>query len=126
MNNNDQNPGRTSILIYVIATAGCFLIVGWLVTLMVKKTAPKPMGTDRGAERQKTLADIRASETQILKNYEWQDQAKGLIRLPIERAMELTVHEWKNPAAARSNLIASSQKASAVPPKPPEKPNQYE
>jgi len=51
---------------------------------------------------------------------------KGIVRLPIQRAVELTLQEWQNPAAARSNLISRVDKATAVPPKAPEKPNPFE
>ena len=53
----------------------------------------------------------------------WRDQGKGIVRIPLERALELTLTEWKNPAAARTNLIARAEKAFA---KPPEKPNPFE
>ena len=40
--------------------------------------------------------------------------------------MELTLQEWKDPVAGRSNLIARVEKATAPAPKPPEKPSIYE
>jgi len=39
------------------------------------------------------MADIRAlreQETETLENYGWVDRAHGVVRIPIERAMELT------------------------------------
>jgi hypothetical protein len=48
------------------------------------------------------------------------------VRLKIERAMELTIEEYKNPSAARTGLIARAEKAAAAPPKPPEVPGKYE
>jgi hypothetical protein len=41
--------------------------------------------------------------------------------------MMLVEREWaQNPAAARSNLIARVEKATAAPPKAPEKPSPFE
>jgi hypothetical protein len=37
--------------------------------------------------------------------------------------MEITLQEWQNPQAARSNLMARVEKATA---KAPEKPSQFE
>ena len=38
------------------------------------------------------------------------------MRIPIDRAVELSLKLWQDPAAARSNLIARVEKATAVPP----------
>lgn len=99
-----------------VGILGAFLVMVWVVWLMRQYTRPHEAGNNRVAERRKALADIRAEEAQSLHIYAWQDQAKGLIRLPVDRAMELLVQEWQDPAAGRSNLLARAQKASAPPP----------
>src|ERR1700691_2188855 len=35
------------------------------------------------------LQEMRAAEDQVLHNYRWLDQANGIVRLPIDRAMDL-------------------------------------
>jgi len=113
----------------VVAIAGTFLIVAALVYVMRKYTQPAPLGEARIQERKKALADVQAASAEALNNYGWQDQGKGLVRLKIAEAMRLTVQEYQNPAAARSNLIARADNAFAPPPAPPkvpEKPNQFE
>ena len=37
------------------------------------------------------LQEMRAAEEQVLHNYAWLDQENGIVRLPIDRAMELIV-----------------------------------
>ena len=103
---------------YGIAIVGSFLIVAGLVWVMYHFTRPEPLGEDRAAIRRKALKELRASNEDILNshNYVWQDQAKGMVRLPIDQAMALTLRLWQNPAAARTNLIARVEKATAVPP----------
>ena len=103
---------------YVIAVLGAFLIVAGLVWVMVQYTRPEPLGEDRAAARRKALAELKASNEDVLNNpnYVWENPAKGIVRLPISRAMELSFELWQNPAAARSNLIARVEKATAVPP----------
>jgi hypothetical protein len=49
-----------------------------------------------------------------------------MVRLPIDRAMEITIREYQNPLAARSNLVATANHLAAPPPKAPEQPSQYE
>ena len=120
---SDQ-PNRSTGL-YVVAIVGTFLIVAALVWVMQRYTQPAPVNQARVAERKKFLAEIRAAEADALNNYGWVDQAKGLVRLPVGRAMEITLDEWKNPALAHSNMAARAEKAYA-PPATPAAPNPFE
>jgi len=113
-------------LVTFLGILGSFLVVVALVWAMKYYTKPAPLNTARVEERKKALVDLRAEDARGLSTYEVTDAGKGLVRLKIERAMELTLEEYKNPAAARTNLIARAEKAAAAPPKPPEKPNQFE
>ncbi len=102
------------------------LIFAALVWKMQQYTTPAPVGAERAAERAKALADLRAAEADALNNVGWVDPTKGLVRLPIAEALKLTEREWQNPAQARSNLFARVEKATALPPKAPEKPSAFE
>lgn len=124
MNNTECKKCKCALNALVII--GVFLIVGWLVRMMIQYTSPAPVGAERAAERRKNLAEQRAMETQVLNNYAWQDQTKGIVRLPINRAMELVQQEWQNPAQGRTELLSRVDKATAVPPKAPEKPSPFE
>jgi hypothetical protein len=123
---SDQPPRERTGLAYAIGILGCFLIVAALVWAMRHYTQPLPLAQERVAVRKKALAEVRAAEADQLNNYGFVDQAKGVVRLPIAEAMNLTLREWQNPPAARSNLIARVEKATAAPPKAPEKPNPFE
>ena len=109
-------------LAYLIGILGSLLIVGLLSWAIYSYTQPPPLGEPRAAVRSKALAEIRASEKDALENIGWADPAKGLVRLRIEDAMKLVEREWKNPAAARSNLIARVEKANPAPAPPPPSP----
>jgi|SRR5581483_9708257 len=47
------------------------------------------------ASRKKALADLRAEQTKLAESYSWIDQPAGVVRLPIERAMELTAQQYR-------------------------------
>jgi hypothetical protein len=127
LNTQPEKKCNYGIFAYAIAVVGSFLIVAGLAWVMYHFTRPEPLGEDRAALRRKNLAELRAANAEILNNYAWQDQGKGVVRLPIDQAMKIAESEWRvNPAAARSNLIARVEKATAVPPKAPEKPSQFE
>jgi len=111
---------------YAIAVLGAFLIVGALVWAMKYYTTPPSIVAERAALRTKNLTELRAAEEQAMENYGWVDQPKGIVRLTVDRAVELTVAAWQNPAEARKDLIAREEKATYVPPKAPEKPSAFE
>jgi len=104
---------------------GAFLFAAFV--LAVKRSIPVPaIDADRAAERVKDLAQIRATEAQALANPGWIDPSRGIVRLPIDIAMQLAAQEWRNPAEARTNLIAREEKATAPLPVVPAKPNAFE
>jgi hypothetical protein len=124
---NDQPPTRPGTAPYAIGILGAFLIVAALAWAIHRYAPAPPLGEDRAAFRAKALADLRAAEAEALTTPAWLDQPKGIVRLPIEQAMALVQRDWgRNPAAARSNLIARVEKATALPPKAPQKPSAYE
>ncbi len=121
-----SGPCKSGLCAYIVAVIGAFLIMAGLVWMMRSYTRPEPLGEDRAALRRKSLAELRAANTEALTSYGWQDQTRGVVRLPIAEAMKLVERQWQNPAAARSNLIARVEKATAPLPKVPEKPSQFE
>jgi hypothetical protein len=122
-----RTESRVTTTVYFLAALGSLLIVAGLAWLLYYRTRPETLNQARIQERIKNLHDITTTSAEALNNYGWQDQSKGLVRIPITNAMEWTVRLWKDPAAARSNLLARVDKANPAPPPPaPPKPNQYE
>jgi len=112
--------------IYFVAILGTFFIVAFLIWATKQYTQPAAISANRAKERAEQLQSVREAAAPLLNDYAWQDQEKGFVRVPIERAMELTVKEWKNPTEARATLIARMQEATALPPPPPEEPSEFE
>ena len=46
--------------------------------------------------RKARLVQIHANETEMLNNYSWVDQSAGVVRVPVDRAIELVVAEQRN------------------------------
>lgn len=124
MNGNEAT--KSAPWTYVAAIVGSLLVLWILVAAMQSYMAPEPLGATRGAEREKFLRDLRAGEEEILKNYAWQDQEKGFVRVPIDRAMEWAIQEFKNPAAAQAMMKERAEELFYVPPPPPEQPSVFE
>lgn len=126
MNYDDQQCCSRGFWVYAFTGLGTFLIMGLLVWAMIRYTMPPPVGAARAEERQQTLAEINAAEAEASKGYVWQDREKGFVRLPVDRAMQLMLQEWQNPKQARAQLLERVEKATYVPPPPPEQPSEFE
>lgn len=55
----------------------------------------------RAALRTKNLAELQAADHASLTTYGWTDRAKGIVRIPVDRAIELVIPEL-NARAPRS------------------------
>src|SRR6202011_68692 len=67
----------------------------------------------RADARVKKLKDARDEETTALTSYAWIDKNKGTVRLPIDRAMELTVADLANKKPAPAYAIAAPESSAA-------------
>jgi hypothetical protein len=123
---NGNAPNRSAPITYLLAIVGALLMVLVLVLTMKHYTRPTALGQERAAERLQFLAELRQAEAKILFEYAWQDQVKGLVRMPVSNAMDLVVREYQDPAAARNRMIERVDKATALPPPPPEEPSPFE
>jgi len=109
-------------IVFVVA---CFLFVA--LTAIVKFSVPVPaIDADRAAVRSKDLAEIRAAEATALATPGWVDKDRGIVRLPIDDAMQIYEQAAQNPAAARADLMARAKKAVAPLPKKAAAPNPFE
>jgi len=109
----------------IIFVGACLLFVALVV--VVKLAVPVPaINADRAAVRSKALAEIRAAEMTALETAGWADKDRGIVRLPIETALQVYEQAAQNPAAARADLIARAAKAAAPLPKTEPKPSAFE
>ena len=116
-----------TVAVYFVGIGGSLLLMAGMVGLMRHYAKTPPASATRAEERRKALNDVLHATKTELEQYGIIDPAKGLIRLPIDRAMELVIAGSKDPAAFRSNLLARVDKANPPPPpKPPEQPSQFE
>ena len=113
-NVNQVNRASSAATGFIIASL-IFAVLALAVKLAVK---PPAIDADRDVVRAKALAEIRAAEDKSLNNVGWVDPVRGIVRLPIDTAMQIMARDWLNPEAARSNLVQRAEKA-AAPVKPP-------
>jgi hypothetical protein len=87
-----------------------FALFGAIVLAII---GPAPRGSDyeetRAKKRMENLKTLREEADKALTTYGWIDKNKGLARIPIERAMELTVAELAKQKPARAGPIATPE-----------------
>jgi hypothetical protein len=91
-----------------------FVLFGAIVLAVI---GPAPRGDNyekmRAENRLKKLKDARDEDAKALNGYAWIDKNKGTVRLPIERAMELTVADLANKKPAAAGPIATPEVGAA-------------
>ncbi len=106
------------------------ILLGVGITALLKsytETGASAARDARAKERAKAQAELRQVTALELNNAAVLDKAKGIHRIPVSAAMELTLKEYQTDAAAsRTAFVARVEKFTAPPPKAPEKPSAFE
>jgi len=123
MNHHETQNRATGAAIGFVLAILIFIALVEVVKLSVRVPA---IDADRATLISKTLFEMRTNEVASLNNAGWADQPRGIVRLPIETAMQMTERNWQNPAAARADLIARAENAAKPAPKVAPKPNPAE
>src|ERR1700730_18575057 len=105
---------------------GIVLLFALFGVIILAVVGPTPRGADfeqkRANAREEKLKTLRQADAKELTTYGWIDKNKGVVRLPIERAMELTVSELSSnrpiPAYPIATPAAQATPAGAAPPSP--------
>jgi len=124
MNNEIRNVNRASgAAIGFIAASLIFIALVAIVKFSLRVPA---IDADRAAIISKAFVEMHTNEIASLNNVGWVDKQRGIVRLPIETAIQMAERNWQNPAQARADLIARAEKANAPLPKVAPKPNPAE
>lgn len=114
-----NTPGGFKLTIYGLAIAALFFAMFYFTRGMYRENnIGRPNAQARAAERIKARNELRTTTAAALSNGGMVDTNKGIVRIPIARAMQMTVEAYEHPDAARSNLIARAQKAAQPAPQP--------
>ena len=102
---------------------GVVLLMFLFGAIAVAIIGPAPRGDtyeqQRAQNREKKLKDLRDEDAKALTGYAWIDKNKGSVRIPIERAIQLTVADLANKKPMPAGPIATpAAEASAAPPGP--------
>lgn len=86
----------------VLGTFALFLLLVYLAYLPRQTGAVTEDGIHTAQQRRDALAELRAKQLKQATSYAWVDQKAGVVQLPLDRAMELTVQKYAAGAAPAS------------------------
>jgi hypothetical protein len=99
------------------AWLGVVLLFALFGVIVLAIVGPSPRGNDyeqsRVKKRMDLLKTLRDEDTKALGSYAWIDKKKGTARIPISRAIELTVADLKQKKPASAGPIATPAPAAA-------------
>ncbi|HTR41317.1 MAG TPA: hypothetical protein VMH87_06840 [Pseudomonadales bacterium] len=117
MNQNQNTPDVNHASGAAVGFAIASVIFVVLVVIVKLAMTTPPIDAARAALISQALYQIRTNEVTQLNSPGWVDKPRGIVRLPIETAMQMAAQEWQNPAQARADLIARAKKSTAPAPK---------
>lgn len=99
---SDTEPSDRKVLFSAIGWIGvifCFLLV--LAVAYLPNRAPSQYEADAEV-RYEIRNVVRGEQATLVEAYEWVNRDEGVVRIPVERAMRLTVEELRNGEGSRS------------------------
>jgi hypothetical protein len=106
MSNTSENPARPVSLFAIVFLFALFAAFFFFVRYFYHpaETLPQNAAAEKlpkdlewratAAARRTTLRATKDEQAKQLSSYGWVDQKSGVVRLPIERAMELTAQQY--------------------------------
>ncbi len=91
----EPEPSDRKVLLSAIAWLGvifCFFLVVAVAYLPNRAVSQEARDA---AIRYQIRDEVRGEQARLVESYEWINPAEGVVRLPVERAMRLTVEELR-------------------------------
>jgi hypothetical protein len=102
---------------------GIVLLFALFGVIVLAVIGPMPRGNDyeetRAKKRMEKLKTLREEGEKALNTYAWVDKTKGVVRIPISRAMELTTADLAKQKPAPAGPIATPQAPAPAAPTSP-------
>lgn len=114
------------VLPYFIVIIAAFLVLPAILWVTRDAARPPVVGGARAAERQANRAELQVKSQDAYSSYSVVNADEGIYQIPVEKAMETVVREWKQPNEALQQLADRVDRATALPPAPAEAPSDFE
>ena len=108
----------------ITAMVMILLFFGFVALLSLQRQNVPTYDTVRKEQRLKNLADLNSDNQKIMTQYHWVDKAKGVVGIPIDRAMDLVLTELQSIRPHAAGPIINPSPAASPAPSPAPNANQ--
>jgi hypothetical protein len=128
-----QQKGKSSVPVIITGLVMILLFCGFATFLVSQGQSISNVEDVHAQTRLKNLADLNSENQKILTQYHWVDKSKGVVGIPIDRAMDLVLAELQSnkphsagpvnpPTPPQPQPTASQPQGSPTPPPNNQKP----
>lgn len=89
-------PSDRKALFSAIGWIGAIFIFAIIVGIVYVPNRDQLPGRSFDEERFAIRAEVEAAQNRKISRYAWENRAEGIVRIPVERAMELVVRDLRN------------------------------
>ncbi len=86
-----EETAHSNPIFSILGAIGSLLIFVFILYFAYLPLRPQSADASIRKERQERLAEHQAKEHSLAQNYRWVNEPEGVVRIPVERAMQLTV-----------------------------------
>ena len=99
-NQKTEADSPRAALIFLVVVVSAFMLTGLVLAVdQLFGMAVREEIAEKVLRRESTaLRQLHSDEQAKLTRYQWVDSSKGVVRIPIDRAMELTLRDWSSRA----------------------------
>src|ERR1700720_4915266 len=91
-----RQKGKSPALMVITGLVMVLLFCGFVFFLVSQGQSIPNVEEVKAQGRLKNLADLNSENQKVLAQYRWVDKSKGVVGVPIDRAMELVVAELQS------------------------------
>lgn len=91
----DKEPSDSTVLVSALGWIGVCLVFLLIVAVAYLPNRAKSQEEKNAAIRYQIRNEVRGEQARLVSSYEWVNQNEGVVRIPVEQAMRLTVEELR-------------------------------
>jgi len=91
----DKEPSDRTVLFSALGWIGVILVFLLVVAVAYLPNQAVPQEEKNAEIRLQIRNEVQVEQARLLNSYEWVNQAEGVVRIPVERAIEISVEELR-------------------------------
>lgn len=96
-----SGPSDRRLVLSATGWIGAILIFVVILAIAYYPNRPDPISAKRATERSQIVAEVTAAQVQESDSFGWVNQPDGIVRIPVNLAMERTVEKYQKGDTAR-------------------------